>query len=60
MKNAMNIARPDGSARSLTLEPVRILVIGKRDRIQHTIVGEASPAENHLCNLHFCDYAEWN
>jgi hypothetical protein len=48
----MNISRPDGSARSLTVEPVRILVIGKRDRLQQTI--------DHLCTLHFCDRADWS
>jgi hypothetical protein len=35
-------------------------MIGDLDRIQQTIVGEASPAENHLCTLHFCDHAEWS
>jgi hypothetical protein len=48
----MNISRPDGSARSLTVEPVRILVIGPRDRLQQTI--------DHLCTLHFCDHADWS
>jgi hypothetical protein len=48
----MNIGRSDGSARALTLDSVRILVIGKRDRIQQTI--------DHLCTIHFCDHAEWS
>jgi hypothetical protein len=48
----MNISRPDGSARALSIEPVRILVIGNRDRITQTI--------DHLCNLHFCDHADWS
>jgi hypothetical protein len=48
----MNISRPLGSARALTADPVRILVIGDRDRIQQTI--------DHLCMLHFCDHAEWS
>jgi hypothetical protein len=59
-QNIMNIATPIVRTARGSAEPVRFLLIGSRDGVRETIVGEASPAENHLCVLAFCDHAEWS
>jgi hypothetical protein len=48
----MNYAKPLGRPRAATSNSVRLLAIGPRPDLQHTI--------DHLCKLGFCDHIAWS